>query len=322
MRSVLIGNAQLTARIIEHGASLADLRLSGFDAPLILGLDDPESYAQSDLYFGAVIGRHANRIGGAHAVLGGVELPLAANDGPHHLHGGPTGFARRWWSIVSAEPDSVRLRLISEDGDEGYPGRLVVNARYRILAPATLQLTLEAVTDRPTLVNLCHHPYFNLAGSGEILDHRLTIAADRYLPSGPDLVPTGDVADVAGTRFDFREPRRLGAVERRAEEVFNHNYCLADAPRDAPAFAARLVAPGGVEMELWSTQTGLHFYEGYKIAAAAGGIGGRRYDARHGLCLEAQNWPDSPNHPHFPSAVLSPPGQYRQVTEYRFQRGV
>ena len=325
MRSVVIANERLSALVITFGASLADLRLDG-RLPVVLGFDDLESYRDSRLYSGAVIGRHANRIGGARASVDGRALPLASNDGPHHLHGGPDGFARREWTIVSEEAGRVSLRLVSADGEEGYPGRLTVEATYEIVAPATLRLTLSAVTDCETLVNLCHHPYFNLMGDGDILGHTLTIAADSYLPSSEDLVPTGEISAVAGTRFDFRTPRRLADVGRSEMDLFNHNYCLADARRNSPQFAARLAAPNGVALDVWTTQTGLHFYEGYKIADPPRGIGGRRYEARHGLCLEAQNWPDSPNHPGFPSAVLRPGEVYRQVTEYRFdgceQRGL
>lgn len=175
---------------------------------------------------------------------------------------------------------------------------------YEVLHPAILRLTLEAHSDTATIVNLCHHPYFNLDGNGEINSHCLTIAADHYLPSRDDLIPTGEIKAVTGTPFDFRLPQLLDRKRRRADVLYNHTFCLGEATRKAPHFAARLSARSGVEMEIWTTQDGLHFYEGYKIANCPPGLDGRCYTPRSGLCLEAQNWPDSPNNEHFPSAIL------------------
>jgi aldose 1-epimerase len=312
-----ITNGRLTARLIPFGASLVDLRLESVDRPLILGLADLADYPRHGLLFGAVVGRHANRIGNARVEIEGERYALEANEPPHHLHGGANGFAVRDWRLKWTSAAAAVFELFSPDDDAGFRGNLTVTAIYRILPPATLSLTLEAATDQTTIVNLCHHPYFNLDGRPDVSTHELTIAADRYLPSGPDLLPTGEIAAVAGTRFDFREPHRLTNVPRAAGETFNHNYCLADAPRPDPVFGARLHA-AELTMELWTTQPGLHFYEGYRIANCPTGLDGRHYGPRAGLCLEAQNWPDSPNHADFPSAILPAGALYRQVTEYRF----
>ena len=313
-----ISNGRLSARVMPFGASLVDLRLEGIDHPLVLGLADLADYPRHGLLFGAVVGRHANRIGGARVQIDGRTYQLEANEPPHHLHGGAGGFGVRDWQLKALSPAAAVFGLISADGDAGYPGALSVTATYQIVTPATLSLTLEARADRTTIVNLCHHPYFNLDGHADVSDHELTIAADRYLPSGPELVPTGEIAPVAGTPFDFRVPRRVGRAVRRSGKIFNHNFCLAYEAPTSPTFAARLRGRTGVTMELWTTQLGVHFYEGYRIANCPPGLDGRRYGPRAGLCLEAQNWPDSPNNSDFPSAIL-PAGQlYRQVTEYRF----
>lgn len=311
-----IGNGALSATIADYGATLVDLRLDGWPHPLVLGFDREADYVEADHYAGAVIGRFANRIAGGHAVIGDQSVMLPANSGGHHLHGGQTGFARQAWSLVSHGADHLTLALRSPGGHEGYPGNCDVTATYRILAPARLALSFSAVSDAKTLINICHHPYFNFAGNGALDSHLLQIEADHFLPSGGDLVPTGERRPVAGTRYDFRKPRRLDAT--RPEPGFNNTYCLADHSRAAPVRAAALQLEAGPAMELWTTQPGLHLYDGYKLADDLVGLGGRRYGPRQGLCLEAQGWPDSPNQPHFPSAIVGPGQTYAQRTEYRF----
>ena len=314
MDTLLISNGRLTACVAPFGATLTDLRLAGWRHPLILGFERIEDYRDSDHQAGAIIGRHANRIANGRATDPGLSLPR--NGGAHHLHGGATGLGKQQWDVVAKSTDGATFRYESSDGHEGYPGNCTITVRYRIAPPATLVLEFEAMTDATTLVNLCHHPYFDLSGIGDIAGHRLMVAADAYLPSHADLIPTGEIAPVAGTPFDFREER---AIRRdRPLPGFNNNYCLALSPRQQPGFAARLRYPQGPEMELWTTQTGMHLYDGYKLAEDLTGLDGRRYGPGTGLCLEAQNWPDSPNHPHFPSAILNPGEVYRQMTEYRF----
>lgn len=316
MDSYVISNEQLSARLTSYGAILAELRLARWPYSLVLGFETMESYRDSDHYAGAVIGRHANRIAHGHVQLTGSVLTLTRNGGEHHLHGGPTGTARQDWQVAEVTPSSITFGLLSPDGHEGYPGNCAMTARYSVTGDATLRLEFEAKVDRETVVNLCHHPYFDFSGQGDVAGHRLKIAAEKYLPARQDLVPTGEIADVANTPYDFRTERTIG--HDRPTPGFNNTYCLAPSRRDRPAFAACLSLPDGPAMEVWTTQTGLHLYDGYKLQPGQRGLDGRRYGPGHGLCLEAQNWPDSPNRAHFPSAILTPGQTYNQVTEYRF----
>lgn len=315
METYRIGTGDLAAWISPLGASLVDLRLRKIGHPLVLGFASRDDYALGEHYAGAVIGRHANRIAGGRAEIDGTIFQLPRNSGGHHLHGGATGLARQDWQVVSAEPDLLVLRLHSPDGHEGYPGNCDIELRYETTG-TTLRLSFRAQSDRATLLNLCHHPYFNFSGRPDIFDHRLEINADRYLVSSPDLIPTGEIRPVAGSAFDFRRERAIGAS--RPEPGFNNNFCLASQTRPEPHYAARLSLAGGPAMDVWTTQPGLHLYDGYKLEPGLTGLEGRRYGPNAGLCLEAQNWPDSPNHPGFPSALLRPGETYRQVTEYRF----
>jgi aldose 1-epimerase len=316
MDTITIDNGRLCARLIPFGATLVDLRLAGWDRSLVLGFDRLEDYALTNHYAGAVIGRHANRIYRGEVVLDGVSLQLPRNSDGNHLHGGETGLARQSWDIVEQAAHAVRMRCTSPDGHEGYPGTCQFTALYEIIGDATLRLTLEATTDRTTLVNLCQHPYFNFTGGMDVFDHVLGIEAQTYLPTDVDLIPTGEKRNVQGTPFDFTTPRPVG--NNRPDPGYNNNYCLAHATRSEPHFAASLTAPGAPAMELWTTQTGLHLYDGYKLAPNQRGSDGRLFGPHSGICLEAQNWPDSPRRAAFPSAQLSVGDTYRQTTEYRF----
>jgi aldose 1-epimerase len=314
MQAIDIANGTLKARVLDYGATLADLRLEGWPHPLVLGLADLEAYRDADHYAGAIIGRFANRIAGGRARVAGrdLALPLAAEG--NHLHGGATGFARQCWTVADRTADAVTLTLVSPDGHEGYPGTLAVELRYA-LAGAALRIEMAATTDTPTLCNLCHHPYFDLSGEGDVAGHGLRIAADAMLPARDNLVPTGEIRPVAGTQYDFRAARPIGTA--RPEPGYNNTYCLAFQASVEPRFAARLAYPGRPALEVWTNQPGLHLYDGYKLRDGLAGLDGRRYGPGAGLCLEAQNWPDSPNHPHFPQALLMPGETYRHVTEYR-----
>lgn len=316
MNTYVIANGALSARLTPFGATLTDLRLLGWPHPLILGFERVEDYRDTDHYAGAVIGRHANRIAQGRVKMSEGVLALPCNGGQSHLHGGATGTARQNWEVTEKTASSVAFHFVSPDGHEGYPGECAVTARYSITGPATLRLEFEAKTDRETVVNLCHHPYFDFSGHGDIAAHRLQIAAASYLPARPDLVPTGEVAPVENSPYDFRAARPIG--RDRPLPGFNNNYCLATSTRSQPAFAARLSLPDGPTMEVWTTQTGLHLYDGYKLQPGLRGLEGRTYGPGQGLCLEAQNWPDSPNHDHFPSAILTADDTYHQITEYRF----
>jgi aldose 1-epimerase len=319
------------ARIITYGAVLRDLVVPGPNGPrrVVLGLNSLADYIAYSPYFGAIPGRYANRIGGARFRLDGALYHLTPNENGNQLHGGPKGFGRRVWTLIDHGPTSATLALVSDDGDMGYPGRLMATCTYRLLEPATLRIALEAVCDWPTPVNLTTHTYYNLDGAPTIFDHSLTIAGDFVTPTDPALIPTGAITAVAGTPYDFRQPRRIGAPEDNDGVLFDINYVLRrDGPHRARslcateadlAHAATLAAPtGGLALELWTTEPGLQFYNGHKLNVPVPGLGEAHYGRFGGLALEPQRFPDGPNHPHFPPCVLDPGRVSRQITELRF----
>ena len=312
-----IGGYGLYASIIPLGASLRDLRLDGFDFPLVLGLHPEDQKANPQFYMGAVIGRHANRIGFGRASVDGEALALALNAPPHHSAGGTVGFSRRAWQVAHHDATELSLSLISPDGEEGYPGEVRVTATYKIAPGPVLSLAFSAHADRNTILNMCHHPYFNLDGSETADNHVLEIAADTYLPCDETVLPSAGPTPVTGSAFDFTTPRTLGDI---SGQNYNNTFCLSDAPANPLRFAARLTGTTGLSMDVWTTQSGLHLYNGYKLVDCPCGHDGRSYHPRSGVCLEAQNWPDAPNHPDFPSSLLKPGQRYEQVTEYRFSR--
>jgi len=321
------------ARIITYGAMLQALMVPdavGFCDDVVLGHDNLEAYLGNRRFFGATVGRYANRIANARFVLDGEAVQLAANNAPNALHGGPDGFDRKLWhvaEIMAGEQPRVTLRYVSAHGEEGYPGRLDVRVAYRLTGPTELSLTFEARTDRATIVNLTNHSFFNLEGGasgGDILDHRLTIAADRFLAIDPDAIPLPEPPRaVAGTPFDFRNPSTIGAQIRRDDlqlrhgKGYDHNFCL-DNAREL-RFAARLEAPrSGRILELFTDQPGLQFYSGNYLDGSIPGKRGRLYRQSDAICLEPQIWPDAPNRPDFPGARLAPDGVYQHRSVYRF----
>lgn len=317
-----ISGGGLTARVINWGAAVQDLRLDGHDAPLVLGFERFDDYAQFSPYFGAVPGRYANRIAGGRFTIAGKEYQADTNFlGKHTLHGGSKGFGKRVWDVALHGEDFVTMTLHSPDGDMGFPGALDVSCTYRLKIPGTLSIELTATTDEPTLCNLTNHSYFNLddGGGSDILGHRLRLNAAAYLPIDGELIPTGVVQPVAGTPFDFRQARPIAHQTDGAQTLYDHNFCLAAAHGHLKQAAWAQGAKSGVEMEMWTTEPGVQFYAGGKVARDQEGLGGRRYQNYAGFCLEAQVWPDSPNHPYFPQAALWPGEIYRHTTEYRFR---
>lgn len=315
---VLASPSGLQARVITWGAVLRDLVVPTSRGPqrVLLGLERLEDYVAHSPYLGAVVGRYANRIGGASFRLGGRSYALDANEGPNQLHGGARGFGQRIWTLLDHDGASATLALVSDDGDMGYPGRLVATCTYALAKPATLAITLEAVADRPTPVNLTSHGYYNLDGSPDILDHELTIFGDFITPTGPDLIPTGEVRAVAGTPYDFRQPRRLGDVLGATR--YDINYVLGG--EGGLAHAATVVAPrSGVTLELWTTEPGLQFYDSHGLDVPAAGLGGRRNGRHGGIVLEPQRFPDGPNRRHFPPSIVRPGEVSRQAMELRFR---
>ncbi|MCP3467803.1 aldose epimerase family protein [Bradyrhizobium sp. CCGUVB23] len=332
-RVVLCGQGGFEARIITHGAVIQALiapDAKGGTDDVVLGYDDFAGYLAERKFFGATVGRYANRIADARFVLDGETVQLAANNGPNALHGGLDGFDRKLWQIADladgAEP-AVTLTYTSEHGEEGYPGRLDVRLTYRVTGPAQLSVSMEATSDRPTIVNLTNHSFFNLEGATSatpILDHKLMVAADHFLAIDPTAIPlAGPPHAVAGTPFDFRTPTPVGARIRQNDQQlrngkgYDHTFCL---PLDGGLrLAARVEAPrSGRVMELFTDQPGLQVYSGNYLDGSVAGKGGRLYRQSDALCLEPHIWPNSPNRPDFPSSRLAPGSVYKHHTVYRF----
>lgn len=318
---IAIAGGGLTARIMNWGAVIQDLRLDGHGPPLVLGFDDFAAYPLHSPYFGSIAGRYANRIAGGRFTIDGERFQADLNFlGKHTLHGGAAGTGKRVWKIAEHGADFVRLELHDPDGACGFPGNVEIGCTYRLKQGGRLSVELEATTDAPTLCNLAQHSYFNLenGGAGDILDHRLMLAAHAYLPVDEELIPTGIVQPVDGTDFDFRLARTIRSEGEQTP--YDHNFCLGS-QRGPLKLAAWVQGRSGVEMEVWTTEPGVQFYAGHKVAREVPGLEGRHYGAYAGLALEPQVWPDSPNRPYFPQAVLRPGETYRQETEYRFKFG-
>jgi aldose 1-epimerase len=302
--------------LINFGATLVSLEApdaGGKRADVVLGFDTLEGYVSRNApHFGGICGRVANRIAKGQFSLDGRNYQLAINNDPNHLHGGLKGFDAVAWQ---AEPvaDGVRFTYLSRDGEENYPGNLRVAVTYSLTNDNALVLRYEAVTDQPTILNLTNHAYFNLAGhnAGTMLDHELTINASRRTIADENLIPTGEIADVAGTPFDFRQPHKIG--ERiEAAGGYDLNYLMAGQP------SARVVEPRSRRvMEMFTTEPAVQFYTGNFLGGEQGKQG-VVYSRHQGFCLEAQHYPDSINHPEFPTTVLRPGQTYRQETSYRF----
>lgn len=322
MKEVTLSGGRLSLSVVDIGGSVTALRVpdrDGRSANVLLALPILEDYARPHPHLGTLVGRYANRIAGGRFAIDGQAFQLPCNDGANTLHGGPRGFGQRPWTLVPVSASELDLLLTSEDGDQGFPGRMEVRVRYTLTPDDAWAITYEARCDRPTVINLSQHAYFNLAGGGGILDHRLAIAADGYCTVGEDLIPR-EIAPVAGTPFDFRQPTAIG--ERIAEahpqlrhaRGYDHNWVLEDG--DGLRFAARLEDPAsGRTMEVHTTEPGLQFYSGNFLDGSVAGLA-----HRSGLCLETQHFPDAPNRPDFPSTLLRPGETFRSRTEYRFTR--
>jgi aldose 1-epimerase len=316
-------SGELRARITSFGATLVALEIPGGRgerADVVLGFDGLAGYESAhNPYFGGLVGRCANRIAGARFTLDGRKHRLSANEGRNHLHGGRRGFDRRPWRALSVRDDGLVLHLRSPAGEEGYPGRVDVQASFTLSTDA-LALHLEGTSDAPTPLALTQHVYFNLAGSGTILDHVLEVFSERIVVVDDALLPTGELAGVAGTVFDFRSPARIGErIEAlRATPAGGYDVCYAlDKPPGTLGLAARLREPGsGRVLELLTSEPGLQLYTGNRLDGLAG-KGGRPIERFGGVCLEAQHFPDAVNHAGFPSVVLRPRERYRHDTVWR-----
>ncbi len=331
----LTNHQGMQVTITNYGATLVSLKVPdrfGKLTDVTLGFDSPEAYQQGSYFLGCIVGRFANRIAGGKFTLLGKTYALEQNEGDNHLHGGSDGFDKAVWLAEerNKDPDpALILKHSSRDGDGGYPGNLSVTVAYRLTDANELKIDYEAQTDRPTVINLTHHAYYNLAGAGagDITGHRMTIFADHFTPVDQQLIPTGELRPVAGTPMDFRQPVEIGArIDADDEQLvlghgYDHNWVLnkEDGVLD---LAARVAEPqSGRILEVYTTEPGLQFYTGNFLDDRIAGKAGQIYGRRGGFCLETQHFPNSPNQPEFPSTVLHPGDTYRQTTIYRFSNG-
>lgn len=323
----------IEVRAMTYGAIITTILApdrQGRRSDIVLGFDSLAGYLSGSPYFGAVVGRYANRIAGGRFALDGVTYQLARNNGPNSLHGGERGFDKVLWSAEPFERDSaagVTFRYVSRDREEGYPGTLSVRVTYTLTARDELIFDYDATTDKATPVNLSQHTYWNLhgAGNGTILDHVLTVDASSFTPVDSTLIPTGVIAPVAGTPFDFRKPTAVGTrIEQPDEQLrfgrgYDHNWVL-DQPRPGTlTHAARLEDPvSGRVLDIGTTEPGIQFYSGNFLDGMIKGKAGHAYGHRGALCLETQHFPDSPNHPNFPATIVRPGERYRSRTIVTF----
>ena len=324
---VLTSGKGVEARLLTYGATLNSLKVPDRDgelADVVLGYDDIQGVETDEIYSGCIVGRFANRISGAKFTLEEQEYPLAANfPGGHHLHGGEVGFNSRVWR---AEPlpmqnaVAVAFHLISPDGEEGYPGTLRVKVNYTLNNRNELSIDYRATTTHTTHVNLTQHSYFHLAGhdSGNVFGHRVQLHCDHYLPVDENGVPTGEIASVADTPFDFRKERTIGSQIEEREMIYDHNYVLSKTRPTRLLPLARVVEPeSGRVMEVLTDQPGVQFYTSIHMTEV-NGRGGAVYRKYQALCLETQHFPDTPNKPNFPTTVLKPGEEFRTRTVHRF----
>ena len=326
----LVNKNGMTAKITNYGAILVSLEVPDRDgnmADVVLGYDNLNDYIERGSFFGATVGRYANRIGGAKFTLDGVEYKLAANNGPNHLHGGKKGFDKVVWRLedMKEEDDQVLVKLtyISEDGEEGYPGNLACCVTYTLTNDNELKIDYEAETDKTTVVNLTNHSYFNLAsqGAGNVLDHVVMINADKYTVFDEGLIPTGEIRSVEGTPLDFTSPTSIGARIGQVGNGYDQNYILSKdgAGAGSLTLCARVLEPtSGRILEVHTTEPGVQFYTGNFLNNTITGKDGKVYGKHYGFCLETQHYPDSPNKPEFPTTVLKPGQKFTSTTVYAF----
>ena len=322
----------MQAGIITYGGTVVSLSVpdrTGKFADVVLGMDNLAGYMKATAFFGALIGRYGNRIGHAQFTLGGNTHKLPANDNGNTLHGGPAGFDKRIWTVVpgSNSPDGPTLELtyVSKDGEAGFPGTLTAKVFYTLTAKNELKIDYTATTDKPTVVNLTNHSYFNLAGQGEgdVLGHEVMINADRYTPVDAGLIPTGELRPVTGTPFDFTKPTAIGArINANDEQIkfgkgYDHNWVLNKGAAVITRAAEVTESKTGRVMEVWTTEPALQFYTGNFLDGTLKGKG-KTYIRRGAFCMETQHYPDSPNKPSFPTTELKPGETYLTTTLYRF----
>lgn len=320
----------IIAKVMDYGAILTELWVpdrNGRSANVVGGFDNLDQYLNGHPYFGATTGRYANRIANGRFTLDGKEYKLATNNGANALHGGLKGFDKRLWKSEPLENKagqvSIRFSYLSKDGEEGYPGNLNTTVIYTLTDRDELIIDYSASTDKPTVINLTNHSYFNLAGSGDILGHEVQINADRYTPVNDQLIPTGELAPVSGTPLDFRKSAIVGDRIDQLKPVpggYDHNFVL---KREGPGLqpAAVVTDPkSGRKVEVLTTEPGMQLYTGNFLDGKLKGINGFVYNKHSALCLETQHFPDSPNQPKFPTTTLLPGTDFRSSTVFRFSK--
>lgn len=315
----------MVAKISNYGGIVTHLIApdkSGNMVDVVLGFDTIEEYIASSPYFGCICGRFANRICKGKFTLEDKEYTLAANNGPNALHGGEAGFDKKVWAsqeYETQEGPALKLSYISANGEEGYPGTLTSIVTYTLTNDNALKIEYEALTDKPTVINLTNHSYFNLSGhdSGVMLDQELMIAADNYLPVDDTSIPLGEIKAVADGPMDFTTMHKIGDMIDEVEGGYDHNYCLNSNDGSLTLGAKAKSDQTGIVMEMYTTEPGVQLYSGNYLDDSIQGKGAT-YDKHHAFCLETQHYPDSPNQPDFPSVVLMPGETYKQVTEYKF----
>jgi aldose 1-epimerase len=325
----VLKNGKIAVKIMTYGAIVTAIETPDRDGKLgdvVLGFDNLDGYLGKHPYFGATVGRVANRIAKATFALNGKDYTLAQNDGPNTLHGGLKGFDKVVWKaeeVRSADGPAVRMSYRSPDGEEGYPGNFDVSVTFAVTDKNELRIEYAATTDKATPINLSNHSYFNLGGrtAESILGHELMLAASRYTPVDSTLIPTGEIAPVAGTPLDFTKPTAVGA---RIDELkgepkgYDHNFVLDSGGKSLALSAMAHEPKTGRVLEMFTTEPGVQFYTGNFLDGTNIGKDGIAYRKHHGFCLEAQHYPDSIHHANFPSAVLEPGTTYRQTTVYKF----
>jgi aldose 1-epimerase len=326
----LANDRGMEVKIINYGGIITSINVpdrEGKVSDVVLGHETLEGYLYRSRYFGALIGRYANRIARARFSLNGNTYPLARNNGANHLHGGRKGFDKVIWrakEVEGSEVAGLELNYFSPDGEEGYPGNLQVRVTYTFTKRGELRMEYFASTDKETIVNLTNHSYFNLAGAGTVLDHELTINADAFTPVDDGLIPTGEIRNVKSTPMDFTLPMPIGTrIHESYEQLvlaggYDHNFVLRTDTESLKS-AARLYEPeSGRILEVLTTQPGMQFYSGNFLDGVMVGKGGRAYAKHSGCCFETQHFPDSPNQPSFPSTILKPGEPYHHTTVFKF----
>lgn len=317
------------AKIITYGATLAELWVpdrAGKAGDVVLGFDDLKGYLGDHPHFGGIIGRYANRIAKGKFSIDGREYTLATNNGPNTLHGGTVSYDRRVWKgepVSGAKGAAVRMTYVSPDGEEHFPGALTVTAMYTLTEDNALKIEYSATTDKPTAINLTNHSYFNLSGGGDVLGYTLTLNASRYTPVDSTLIPTGELAPVKGTAYDFARPMTIGSRIAELAKIkeaggYDINYVV-DGENGKLRMAAKVADPAsGREMEVWTTEPGVQLYTANWLDARIHGKHGAAYGRYGAVCLETQHYPDSPNHANFPSTILRPGAVFHSETIYKF----